>query len=154
MINELMLMPSFYFLLGSVIIFLLRATFVTLNLYKFFVIEGNDPKDKDVSMREIFIFVPVALTVLFSLGLVSNNMQDIYESDAKKVVEIITYYDEIAKNKQLGAELNQSAVYALIDIQGKLESNNRLNGYEFGQILERKEEFERKRVFLKENTSH
>ena len=154
MINELMLMPSFYFLLGSVIIFLLRATFVTLNLYKFFVIEGNDPKDKDVSMREIFIFVPVALTVLFSLGLVGNNMQDIYESDAKKVVEIIKYYDEIAKNKQLGAELNQSAVYALIDIQGKLESNNRLNGYEFGQILERKEEFERKRVFLKENTSH
>lgn len=154
MINELMLMPSFYFLLGSVIIFLLRATFVTLNLYKFFVIEGNDPKDKDVSMGEIFIFVPVALTVLFSLGLVGNNMQDIYESDAKKVVEIIKYYDEIAKNKQLGAELNQSAVYALIDIQGKLESNNRLNGYEFGQILERKEEFERKRVFLKENTSH
>lgn len=149
-----MLMPSFYFLLGSVIIFLLRATFVTLNLYKFFVIEGNDPKDKDVSMGEIFIFVPVALTVLFSLGLVGNNMQDIYESDAKKVVEIIKYYDEIAKNKQLGAELNQSAVYALIDIQGKLESNNRLNGYEFGQILERKEEFERKRVFLKENTSH
>ena len=64
------------------------------------------------------------------------------------------YYDELAKNKQLGAELNQSAVYSLIDIQGKLESNNRLNCYEFGQILERKEEFERKRVFLKENTSH
>lgn len=149
-----MLMPSFYFFLGGVIIYLLRATFVTLNLYKFCVIDEGDPNDIDVSMRDSFIFAPIALTILLSLGLVVINMQGIYDSDAKKVVEIITYYDELAKNKQLGVELNQSAVYALIDIQGKLESNNRLNVYEFGQILERKEEFERKRVFLKENTSH
>lgn len=153
MLNELMMMPSFYLLVVCVIAYLLRATVVGFKLYKTHVIDG-EKVEEDIPMGEVLIFAPLAVVIIFSFMSIVQNMQDIYDSDAERVITIISYYDGIAKNEQLGAEINQSALYALKDIQAKLLSNDRLNGLELAQIIERKNEFEKKRIFLKDNTSN
>lgn len=155
MISELMVMPSFYFLISSFLLYVLRGFYVGVNLYKKHIIEKIElSEDLDINFSEILIAIPLVFCLLFSFVSVLENMQTIYGSTEKDVVEVIEYYKSIATDSSAGSDLNQRALYALMDVKEKLESNSRLNQYELDQIIERKTNFEKSRIFLENDTSN
>lgn len=155
MISELMVMPSFYFLISSFLLYVLRGFYVGVNLYKKHIIEKIElSEDLNINFSEILIAIPLVFCLLFSFVSVLENMQTIYGSTEKDVVEVIEYYKSIATDSSAGSDLNQRALYALMDVKEKLESNSRLNQYELDQIIERKTNFEKSRIFLKNDTSN
>lgn len=155
MISELMVMPSFYFLISSFLLYVLRGFYVGVNLYKKHIIEKIElSEDLNINISEILISIPLVFCLLISFISVLENMQTIYGSNEKDVVEVIEYYKSIATDNSAGSDLNQRALYALIDVKEKLESNSRLNQYELDQIIERKTNFEKSRIFLENDTSN
>lgn len=155
MISELMVMPSFYFLISSFLLYVLRGFYVGVNLYKKHIIEKIElSEDLDINISEILIAIPLVFCLLISFVSVLENMQTIYGSNEKDVVEVIEYYKSIATDNSAGSDLNQRALYALMDVKEKLESNSRLNQYELDQIIERKTNFEKSRIFLENDTSN
>lgn len=155
MIGELMVMPSFYFLILSFLLYVLRGFYVGISLYKKHIIEKIElSEDLNINFSEILIAIPLVFCLLISFLCVVGNMQTIYGSNEKEVVEVIEYYKSIATDNSAGNDLNQRALYALMDVKEKLESNSRLNQYELEQITERKINFEKSRIFFENDTSN